>query len=103
MMGGYDGGRAEFVRVPFANTGAQKIPDNLKEEQALFLSDMLCTRYFGADMANVQPGDHVAVFGAGPIGYFATMSAFLRGPQGSLQLTTGRRGLTRSPSSGPCR
>jgi S-(hydroxymethyl)glutathione dehydrogenase/alcohol dehydrogenase len=79
MMGGYDGGQAEFVRVPFANTAAQKIPDNLKEEQALFLSDVLCTGYFGADMANVQPGDDVAVFGAGPVGYFATMSAFLRG------------------------
>lgn len=66
MMGGYDGGQAEYVRVPFANTTPLKIPDNMSEEQALFLSDILPTGYFGADIVNVQPGDDVAVFGAGP-------------------------------------
>src|SRR5215218_6300354 len=79
MMGGYDGGQAEYVRVPFANTTPLKIPDNMSEEQALFLSDILPTGFFGADIANVQPGDDVAVFGAGPVGYFSVMSAFLRG------------------------
>jgi S-(hydroxymethyl)glutathione dehydrogenase/alcohol dehydrogenase len=79
MMGGYDGGQAEYVRVPFANTTPLKIPDELSEEQTLFLSDILPTGYFGADLANVQPGDDVAVFGAGPVGYFATMSSLLRG------------------------
>jgi S-(hydroxymethyl)glutathione dehydrogenase / alcohol dehydrogenase len=79
MMGGYDGGQAEYVRVPFANTTPLKIPDNMSEEQALFLSDILPTGYFGADIANVQPGDDVAVFGAGPVGYFAVMSSVLRG------------------------
>lgn len=79
MMGGYEGGQAEYVRVPFGNTGPQKIPDNMDDEQALFLSDILATGYFGADIANVQPGDDVAVFGAGPVGYFATMSSLLRG------------------------
>lgn len=54
MIGGYDGGQAEFVRVPFANA-ALKIPDNLREEQVLFLCDVLCTGYFGADMANASP------------------------------------------------
>ncbi len=78
-LGGYDGGQAEYVRVPYANTGPLKIPDNLSEEQALFLSDVLPTGYFGADIANVQPGDDVAVFGAGPVGYFAAMSSLLRG------------------------
>ncbi len=79
LLGGYDGGQAEFVRVPYANTGPLKVPDSLADEQALFLSDILCTGYFGTDLANVQPGDDVAVFGAGPVGYFAVMSSFLRG------------------------
>lgn len=79
LMGGYDGGQAEYVRVPYANTNPLKIPDNLSEEQALYLSDVLPTGYFGADIANVQPGDDVAVFGAGPVGYFAAMSSLLRG------------------------
>jgi S-(hydroxymethyl)glutathione dehydrogenase/alcohol dehydrogenase len=80
LMGGYDGGQAEYVRVPFANTGALKVPDGISnDEDVLFLSDILPTGYFGADIANVQPGDDVAVFGAGPVGYFATMSSFLRG------------------------
>ena len=81
MWGGYDGGQAEYVMVPFANTVASlKVPDSTsKDEQVLFLSDILPTGYFGADMANVQPGDDVAVFGAGPVEYFAVMSSFLRG------------------------
>lgn len=81
LLGGYDGGQAEYVRVPFANAEASlKVPDNIKsDEEVLFLSDILPTGYFGADMANVQPGDDVAVFGAGPVGYFAVMSSFLRG------------------------
>jgi S-(hydroxymethyl)glutathione dehydrogenase / alcohol dehydrogenase len=81
LLGGYDGGQAEYVRVPFANTEASlKVPDNIKtDEQVLFLSDILPTGYFASDMANVRPGDDVAVFGAGPVGYFAVMSSFLRG------------------------
>jgi S-(hydroxymethyl)glutathione dehydrogenase / alcohol dehydrogenase len=81
LLGGYDGGQAEYVRIPFANTVASlKVPDKIKsDEQVLFLSDILPTGYFGADIANVQPGDDVAVFGAGPVGYFAVMSSFLRG------------------------
>jgi S-(hydroxymethyl)glutathione dehydrogenase / alcohol dehydrogenase len=81
LLGGYDGGQAEYVRVPFANTVASlKVPDSIRsDEQVLFLSDIIPTGYFGADIANVQPGDDVAVFGAGPVGYFAVMSSFLRG------------------------
>lgn len=81
LLGGYDGGQAEYVRVPFANAGASlKVPEAIKtDEQVLFLSDILPTGYFAADIANVQPGDDVAVFGAGPVGYFAVMSSFLRG------------------------
>jgi S-(hydroxymethyl)glutathione dehydrogenase / alcohol dehydrogenase len=67
--------------VPLANTvAALKVPDSIKsDEQVLFLSDIIPTGYFGADIANVQPGDDVAVFGVGPVGYFAVMSSFLRG------------------------
>ncbi|MGC1132315.1 MAG: alcohol dehydrogenase catalytic domain-containing protein, partial [Nitrososphaeraceae archaeon] len=80
VLGGYDGGQAEYVRVPFANTvAALKVPDSIKTEQVLFLSDIFPTGFFGADMADVQPGDDVAVFGAGPVGYFAVMSSFLHG------------------------
>jgi len=79
LLGGYDGGQVEFVRVPYANTGLFKVPDSLSDEQVLFLSDIIPTGYFGTDIANVQPGDDVAVFGAGPVGYFAVMSSFLRG------------------------
>ncbi|HYZ49509.1 MAG TPA: zinc-dependent alcohol dehydrogenase [Nitrososphaeraceae archaeon] len=81
LLGGYDGGQADYVRIPFANAEASlKVPDSIKsDEEVLFLSDILPTGYFGADMANVQPGDDVAVFGAGPVGYFAVMSSFLRG------------------------
>jgi S-(hydroxymethyl)glutathione dehydrogenase / alcohol dehydrogenase len=81
LLGGYDGGQAEYVRVPFANAEySLKVPDYIKtDEQVLFLSDILPTGYFAADMANVRPGDDVVVFGAGPVGYFAVMSSFLRG------------------------
>jgi len=81
LLGGYDGGQAEYVRIPFANAEASlKVPESIKnDEQVLFLSDILPTGYFGADIADVQPGDDVAVFGAGPVGYFAVMSSFLRG------------------------
>jgi len=81
LLGGYDGGQAEYVRIPFANAGASlKVPDGIQtDEQVLFLSDILPTGYFAADIANVQPGDDVAVFGAGPVGFFAVMSSFLRG------------------------
>ena len=80
-MGGWDGGQAEYVRIPFANAEASlKVPDSIsKDEQVLFLSDIFPTGYFGADIADVQPGDDVAVFGAGPVGYFAVLSSFLRG------------------------
>lgn len=79
LLGGYDGGQAEYVRVPFANIMPLKVPDTLNDEKVLFLSDILPTGYFGADIANVQPGDDVAVFGEGPVGYFAVMSCFLKG------------------------
>jgi threonine dehydrogenase-like Zn-dependent dehydrogenase len=77
--GGYDGGQAEYVRVPFANVGPMKIPDDMTEEEVLFLTDIFPTGYQGAEMGDIQPGDTVVVFGAGPVGLFAMKSAWLMG------------------------
>ena len=77
--GGYDGGQAEFVRVPFADVGPSIIPEWMDEEDALLLTDACATGYFGAELGNIKEGDVVAVFGAGPVGLFAAKSAWLMG------------------------
>jgi threonine dehydrogenase-like Zn-dependent dehydrogenase len=77
--GGFEGGQAQYVRVPFADVGPMKIPDDMEEEDVLFLSDILPTGYQGAEMGNIQPGDTVVVFGCGPVGIFAQKSAWLMG------------------------
>jgi threonine dehydrogenase-like Zn-dependent dehydrogenase len=81
MLGGYAGGQAEYARVPFADVGPIKIPNGLTDEQVLFLSDIFPTGYMGADMAEVKPGDVVAVWGCGPVGQFAIASAYLLGAE----------------------
>lgn len=73
------GGQAEGVRIPFADTNMFHIPESLTDEQVLFLTDILPTGYMGADLAEVSPGDTVVVFGCGPVGVFAQLSALLRG------------------------
>lgn len=77
--GGYDGGQAQYVRVPFADVGPQRIPDWLDDEDALLMTDALSTGYFGAQLADIHEGDTVAVLGAGPVGLFAARSAWLMG------------------------
>ena len=79
MMGGYAGGQAEYVRVPFADVGPIKVPDGLSDEQVLFLSDIFPTGYMAADVCNIQPGDTVAVWGCGPVGQMAMVSAWMLG------------------------
>jgi threonine dehydrogenase-like Zn-dependent dehydrogenase len=79
MLGGFAGGQAEFVRVPFADVGPLKVPATLTDEQVLFLSDIFPTAYMGAEMCNIQPGDVIAVWGAGPVGQLAVASARLLG------------------------
>jgi threonine dehydrogenase-like Zn-dependent dehydrogenase len=81
MLGGYAGGQAEYARVPFADVGPIKIPNGLTDEQVLFLSDIFPTGYMGADMAEIKPGDVVAVWGCGPVGQFAIASAYLMGAE----------------------
>ena len=73
------GGQAEAARVPYADTNLLPIPEDLEDEQVLFLTDILPTGYMGADLADVGPGDVAVVFGCGPVGTFAQQAALLRG------------------------
>ncbi len=79
LLGGYAGGQAEYVRVPFADVGPLRVPDDVSDEQALFLSDIFPTGYMAAENCAIQPGDTVAVWGCGPVGQFAIQSAWLLG------------------------
>ncbi len=79
MMGGYAGGQAQYVRVPFANVGPLKIESDLPDEKVLFLSDIFPTGYMAAENAQIHEGDTVAVWGCGPVGQFAIASAFMLG------------------------
>ncbi len=81
LTGGFAGGQAEYVRVPFADVGHIKVPEGLTDEQVLFLSDILPTGYMGAEMCGIKPGDTVAVWGCGPVGQFAIASAYLLGAE----------------------
>src|SRR3989449_7207515 len=81
MYGGYPGGQAEYVRVPFADVGPIKIYEDLRDEQVLFLSDIFPTGYMAAENCNIQPGDTVAVWGCGPVGLLAMKSAFMLGAE----------------------
>jgi threonine dehydrogenase-like Zn-dependent dehydrogenase len=80
LLGGYAGGQAEFVRVPFADVGPFKIENGFRDEQVLFLSDIFPTGYMAAEQANIQPGDTVAIWGCGPVGQFAIQSAWMFNP-----------------------
>jgi threonine dehydrogenase-like Zn-dependent dehydrogenase len=80
LLGGFAGGQAEYVRVPFADVGPLKV-NGLSDEKVLFLSDILPTGYMGAEMCDIKPGDVIAVWGAGPVGQFAIASAFLLGAE----------------------
>jgi threonine dehydrogenase-like Zn-dependent dehydrogenase len=77
--GGYDGGQAEYVRVPFANFGPVKIPEGISDDDALMMTDALPTGYHAAQMGDIKEGESVVIFGAGPIGIFAARSAWLMG------------------------
>jgi len=81
LYGGYDGGQAEYVRVPFADYGARPVPENMTDEQVLFLTDIFPTGYTGVDWANIQGGETVAIFGSGPVGLMAQKAAWLRGAE----------------------
>src|SRR5581483_11569408 len=79
LTGGYPGGQAEYVRVPYAEVSAVKVPDGLSDEQVLFLGDILPTGWQAAAQCEIEPTDTVAVWGAGPVGQFAIRSAVIMG------------------------
>ena len=77
--GPFDGMQAEYVRVPYAHVGLVKLPEDVSDDQAILLSDIFPTAWFGARLAEIRDGDTVAVFGCGPVGQFAIKSAMLQG------------------------
>ena len=86
MFGGYSGGQAQYARVPYADVGPIKIDDGLRDEQVLFLSDILPTAYMAAENCNIQPGDTIAVWGCGPVGLLAIKCAYLLGAERVIAL-----------------
>lgn len=80
-FGGYAGSHAEYIRIPFAEHGAFKVPEELTDEQVLFCSDAFPTGYMAADMADIQPGDIAVVWGCGGVGQMAIRSAWLKGAE----------------------
>ncbi|WP_254509230.1 zinc-dependent alcohol dehydrogenase [Anatilimnocola floriformis] len=77
MLGGFAGGQAEYLRVPFADIGPIKIESNLPDEKVLFLSDIFPTGYMAAENCDIEPGDTVAIWGCGPVGQFAIQSSWM--------------------------
>jgi threonine dehydrogenase-like Zn-dependent dehydrogenase len=88
LLGGYAGGQAQYLRVPYADVGPVKVPDGLSDEQVLFLSDIFPTGYMGAEFCDIQGGDTIAVWGCGPVGQFAIRSAFLLGAERVIAIDT---------------
>ena len=88
LLGGFPGGQAEYLRVPFADVGPLKIPDGFTDEQVLFLSDIFPTGYMAAEFCNIKDGDTIAIWGCGPVGQFAIRSALLLGAARVIAIDT---------------
>jgi threonine dehydrogenase-like Zn-dependent dehydrogenase len=100
MLGGFAGGQAEYMRVPYADVGPYKVPEGLTDEQVLFLSDIFPTGYMAAEFCNIKGGETVAVWGCGPVGQFAIKSAFLLGAERVLAIDTVPERLALAAQSG---
>jgi threonine dehydrogenase-like Zn-dependent dehydrogenase len=100
LLGGYPGGQAEYLRVPFADVGPIKIPDGLSDEQVLFLSDIFPTGYMGAEFCDIKGGETIAVFGCGPVAQFAIRSAFLLGAERVIAIDTVPERLSLAATAG---
>ena len=100
LLGGYSGGQAEYMRVPFADAGPIKVPDGLTDEQVLFLSDIFPTGYMAAEFCNIQPEDTIAVWGCGPVGQMAIKSAFMLGARRVIAIDTVPERLQMARESG---
>ena len=102
LYGGYDGGQAQYVRVPYANFGPRIVPDSLTDEQALFLTDIFPTGYTGIDWGEVKGGETVAIFGSGPVGIMAAKSAWLRGAARVIVVDTLQYRLDKAKATANC-
>jgi threonine dehydrogenase-like Zn-dependent dehydrogenase len=100
LLGGYAGGQAEFLRVPFADVGPLKVPNELSDEQVLFLSDIFPTGFMAAEFCGIQGGETIAVWGCGPVGQFAIRSAFLLGAERVIAIDTVADRLALAQASG---
>jgi len=100
MLGGYAGGQAEYVRVPYADANAVVVPDGLDDEQVLFLTDIFPTGWFAADNCEIEDGDTIAVFGCGPVGQFAIRSALLMGAERVIAIDSVPERLAMAAESG---
>ncbi|MFK4530378.1 threonine dehydrogenase-like Zn-dependent dehydrogenase [Bradyrhizobium japonicum] len=100
MLGGFAGGQAEYLRVPYADVGPYKVPEGFTDEQVLFLSDIFPTGYMAAEFCNIKGGETVAVWGCGPVGQFAIKSAFLLGAERVLAIDTVPERLALARQSG---
>jgi threonine dehydrogenase-like Zn-dependent dehydrogenase len=100
MLGGYPGGQAEYLRVPYADVGPIKIENGLSDEQVLFLSDIFPTGYMAADFCNIKGGETIAIWGCGPVGQFAIRSAFLLGAGKVIAIDTVQERLKLAQEAG---
>src|SRR5438270_13585578 len=100
LLGGFAGGQAEYLRVPYADVGPVKVPESLSDEQVLFLSDIFPTGYMAADFCNLKGGETVAAWGCGPVGQFAIKSAFLLGAERVIAIDTVPERLALAQRSG---
>ena len=100
MLGGFAGGQAEYLRVPYADVGPIKVPDALVDEQVLFLSDIFPTGYMAADFCGLKGGETVAIWGCGPVGQMAIKSAFLLGAERVIAIDTVPERLALAQASG---
>jgi len=100
LTGGYAGGQAEYLRVPFADATHIKVPNGIPDEKLLFLSDIFPTGWQAAENADIEPGDTVAVWGCGPVGLFAVQSAFLMGAERVIAIDRVPERLTMARAGG---
>jgi threonine dehydrogenase-like Zn-dependent dehydrogenase len=100
LYGGYSGGQAQYVRVPFADVNPFKIPNGIPDEKVLFLTDIFPTGYQAAEQCGIQPGDTVAVWGCGPVGLFAIRSAWMLGAERVIAIDRFRERLDLARSDG---
>lgn len=100
LLGGYAGGQAEYLRVPYADVGPIKVPNGLSDDQVLFLSDIFPTGYMAAEFCNIQQGDTIAIWGCGPVGQFAIRSAFPLGAGRVIAIDTVQERLELASAGG---